>query len=137
VVQSIEIQHALSRLYQFYRAPAFQIAGHDIAQVITSEYGIGLILDNHVNRPGYVKSCLQKAVKTAGLTAKKVSKWNSADERKVIKAYLKIRETYGASPMTHAEKRANVTRKYVEKGIISDKRGSFKLGKFDGTAAGN
>ena len=44
----------------------------------------------------------------------------------LIDAYLGIRVTYGQSPMTDAEKRARVTKKYLANGIISDRRGSFK-----------
>jgi len=129
IVQSIEVQHALSRINRFYRSPGFQVAGHNIADVISSEYGVGLLLDNHVNRPGYLKNCVQKAVEKVGLAGKNPSKWNTKDESKIIQAYLKIRETYGKWPMTDAAKRARVTRKYVDKGIISAKRGSFKLGQ--------
>jgi len=57
---------------------------------------------------------------------KKPQNWDTAEERKLITAYLKIRETYGRSPMTDANRRAKVTKKYLDKGIISDKRGSFK-----------
>ena len=57
---------------------------------------------------------------------KKLKNWGTAEERKLIKAYLKIRETYGKYPMTDADRRADVTKKYLDKGIISDKRGSFK-----------
>ena len=89
-----------------------------------SEYGLGLILDNHVNRPGYVKACLSKALTQTGLG--NPARWRTEDERKLIDAYLKIRVTYGRSPMTNADKRARVTRKYLANGMISDRRGSFK-----------
>ena len=128
VVQSIQVQHALSRLDTFYRSPRYQVAGHDIADIITSEYGVGLVLDNHVNRPGYIKPCLQRAVVVAGLAGSNPANWNTAQENGVIQAYLKIRETYGRSPMTDAAKRAQVTKRYLDKGIISNKRGSFKFG---------
>jgi hypothetical protein len=41
--------------------------GYYISELITSEYGISLILDNHVNRPGYLKPCLEKAMQQAKL----------------------------------------------------------------------
>ena len=91
---------------------------------MTSEYGVGLLLDNHVNRPAYVKPCVEKAMNQTNL--KKPQNWGTAEERKLINTYLKIRETYGKYPMTDADKRADVTKKYLDKGIISDKRGSFK-----------
>jgi hypothetical protein len=43
----------------------------------------------------------------------------------VRETYLRIRETHGRYPMTDAEKRAKVTKKYLESGTISDERGSF------------
>jgi len=124
LVQSIEVQHALSRINTFYRARGYRAKGYDIAGLVTSEYGMGLILDNHVNRPGYIKPCLEKAMDQTGL--KRPQNWGTAAERRLIKAYLKIRETHGRNPMTHAARRAAVTKKYLDNGTISDERGSFQ-----------
>lgn len=124
LVKSIQIQHALSRLGRFYRNNNVKVNGHFISDLVTSEYGVGLLLDNHVNRPAYVKHCIAKALNQTGLTSPQ--NWGTAEERKLIKAYLQIRETYGKYPMTDANKRAGVTKKYLDNGIISDKRGSFK-----------
>lgn len=126
LVQSIEIQHALSRINNFYRAGGYRVKGYFIADLVTSEYGVGLLLDNHVNRPGYIKPCLEKAMNQTGLA--NPHNWDTAAERKLIDAYLKIRETHGRYPMTHAAKRAAVTRKYLDSGIISGERGSFLFG---------
>jgi len=125
LVQSIEIQHALSRIHNFYRAGGYRIKGHYIADLVTSEYGMGLLLDNHVNRPGYIKPCLEKAMDQTGLSDP--SDWATAEERQLIEAYLKIRETHGRYPMTDAAKRAAVTKKYLTNGIISDERWSFQF----------
>ena len=124
LVKSIQIQHALSRLNSFYRTNNVKVNGHFISDLVTSEYGVGLLLDNHVNRPAYVKQCIKKAMDQENLSRPK--NWGTAEERKLINAYLKIRETYGKYPMTDADRRADVTKKYLDKGIISDKRGSFK-----------
>ena len=124
LVKSIQIQHALSRLSRFYKNNNVKANGHFISDLVTSEYGVGLLLDNHVNRPAYVKPCIEKAMNQANLPDPK--NWGTAEERKLIKAYLQIRETYGKYPMTDADKRAGVTKKYLDSGIISDKRGSFK-----------
>lgn len=127
VIQTVEVQHAFSRIGTFYRSPTYQINGHNIADIITSEYGIGLILDNHVNRPGYIKPCISNAVNRAGLGDSNPGNWGTAEENKVIEEYLKIRETYGRSPMTDAAKRAKVTKKYLDRGLISNERGSFQF----------
>ena len=124
LVQAIEIQHALSRINTFYRSNSCRVNGSFIADLVTSEYGVGLLLDNHVNRPGYVKPCLEKAMAQTGLA--NPQNWDTADERKLIDAYLVIRETHGRYPMTDAAKRAAVTRRYLDDGIISDERGSFQ-----------
>lgn len=124
-VQAIEVKHALGRLDQFYSTDRYQVGGkHQVADLVTSEYGVGLILDNHVNRPAYVRTCLSRALAQTGLHSP--AKWGTREERRLIDAYLKIRRTYGRSPMTDAEKRARVTKRYLTNGIISDHRGSFK-----------
>jgi peptidoglycan hydrolase-like protein with peptidoglycan-binding domain len=124
IVQTIEIHHALSRINTFYRSRSYRVKGNLIADLVTSEYGMGLLLDNHVNRPGYIKPCLEKALAQTGLSDP--PNWSSAEERQLIAAYLKIRETHGRFPMTDAAKRAAVTKKYLNNGIISDERGSFR-----------
>jgi peptidoglycan hydrolase-like protein with peptidoglycan-binding domain len=121
-IKAVEVEHALSRLKTFYWK--MKINGHPISKIITSEYGVGLILDNHVNRPGYVKPCIRNAMQQTGLM--NPDTWSDADELRVIKAYIKIRATYGGSPMTHANNRAAVTKKYVNNGTISTSRNSFK-----------
>jgi hypothetical protein len=71
-----------------------------------------------------VKACLSKALAQTGLG--NPAQWRTRDERKLIDAYLRIRATYGKSPMTDADNRARVTKKYLNNGTISDRRGSFK-----------
>lgn len=123
LIEAIEIEHALSRLKTFYWRTT--IHGHKLSDIITSEYGVGLILDNHVNRPGYIKPCVRNAMTQTGLTDP--TNWTTAEEMKVIDAYIKIRATYGSSPMTHANNRAATTKKYLNNGTISKERGSFEF----------
>ncbi len=126
-IQAMEIKHALGRLDQFYSTERYKVGDHLVSDLVTSEYGVGLILDNHVNRPAYVKACLGKALRETGLT--EPNGWSDDEERSLIDAYVRIRVTHGNSPMTDAEKRARVTKKYVTHGTISDRRGSFKRSK--------
>ncbi|MFN0313486.1 MAG: hypothetical protein ACKVQA_00375, partial [Burkholderiales bacterium] len=124
-VQAMEIKHALARLDQFYNNEGYLVDNkHRVSDLVTSEYGVGLILDQHVNRPAHVAACLSRALKQTNLTDP--AQWGIEEERALINAYLAIRVTYGSSPMTDAEKRARTTRKYLTTGIISDRRGSFK-----------
>jgi peptidoglycan hydrolase-like protein with peptidoglycan-binding domain len=131
-VQAMEIKHALGRLDQFYSTERYKVDDkYLVSELVTSEYGVGLILDNHVNRPAYVKACLAKALAQTEL--RNPREWGTKEERMLIDAYLKIRVTYGKSPMTDAEKRARVTKKYLTNGIISDRRGSFKRSSSSGS----
>ncbi len=124
-IQAMEVKHALGRLEQFYNTENYKVDNrYRVSDLVTSEYGVGLILDNHVNRPAYVKACLAKALTQTGL--QDPEGWGTDEERKLIDAYLKIRVTHGRSPMTDAAKRGRVTKKYLTNGIISDQRGSFK-----------
>jgi hypothetical protein len=52
--------------------------------------------------------------------------WGTEQELQLIDAYLEIRKSYGKSPMTHAAKRAAVTKKFLNSGVISAQRGSFQ-----------
>lgn len=124
IVQSIQIEHASSRLKTFYRSSRYKVDDYFIADLITSEYGMGLVLDNHVNRPGYVAPCLKAAMEHSGLG--NPAAWGTDEELRLIDTYLKVRSSYGKYPMTDAVKRAAVTRKFLENGIISAERGSFK-----------
>lgn len=126
-VQAMEIKHALGRLDRFYSTERYKVGEHLVSDLVTSEYGVGLILDNHVNRPAYVRQCLVKALAKTRLS--KPAGWGDDEERALIKAYLAIRVTHGRSPMTNAVKRGRVTKKYVTNGTISDRRGSFKRSK--------
>jgi peptidoglycan hydrolase-like protein with peptidoglycan-binding domain len=123
VVQVVEFQHAYSRIGTFYWSDSYKVKGHYIADLVSSEYGVALLLDNHVNRPGYLKPCLESALEQTQLD--NPDGWTSNEEMKLIEAYIKIRATYGKYPMTHADRRAAVTGKYLKNGTISAERGSF------------
>jgi peptidoglycan hydrolase-like protein with peptidoglycan-binding domain len=124
VVQRMEVLHALARLDTFYTAQGSAVQGHLISELVTSEYGVALLLDNHVNRPGYIQGCLEQALDESDLG--RPNTWRTAEERILIQNYLRIRSSYGRWPMTDADKRAEVTRGYLTRGVISDRRGSFK-----------
>jgi len=124
-VQAAEIAHAVARIRQFYPKPSSKLGGYALADLITSEYGVALLLDNHVNRPGYVHGCVADAISQCGITPKKLAEGDLADELAVIDAYLDIRQGYGRSPMTDAAQRARVTAGYLAAGKVSQDRGSF------------
>jgi hypothetical protein len=109
-------------LDQFYSSEHYRVSDqYKVSDLITSEYGVGLILDQHVNRPAHVRTTLAKALVQTGLD--QPNNWGTEEERRLIDSYLKIRTR---TSMTDPQKRARVTKKYLTRGIISDKRGSFK-----------
>jgi peptidoglycan hydrolase-like protein with peptidoglycan-binding domain len=125
-VQAAEVLQALARLDLFYDTDAYRVAGrYRVAELVRSEYGVALLLDNHVNRPAYVNRCLAEALTATGLGPP--SAWGTPEELRLIDAYLRVRQRYGSSPMTDAAKRAAVTRRHLEAGRLSDERGSFTL----------
>lgn len=124
-VQAAQILHAINRINQFYFVKSSKLGGYALADLITSEYGVALLLDNHVNRPGYVRGCVSAALDRSNLTAEEMTRGGDDEEQLVIKNYLDIRQTFGKYPMTDARQRAAVTRGYVVDGIISDGRGSY------------
>ena len=124
-VQAAQILHAINRINKFYFVKSSKLAGYALVDLITSEYGVALLLDNHVNRPGYIRGCVAAALERSNLTAAEMVRGGDDEEQLLIKNYLDIRQTYGKRPMTDAKQRAAVTRGYVVDGIISDGRGSF------------
>ena len=124
-IQAAQIRHAVNRIQQFYYARSSKLNGYTLSELITSEYGMALLLDNHVNRPGYVYGCVAKALDRSNLSPAELSRGGDDEEQLVIKNYLDVRETYGKYPMTDAKQRAAVTRGYVVDGIISASRGSL------------
>ena len=124
-IQAAQILHAINRINQFYFVKSSKLGGYALADLITSEYGVALLLDNHVNRPGYVRGCISAALERSNLTAEELTRGGDDEEQLVIKNYLDIRQTFGKYPMTDAKQRAAVTRGYVVDGIISDVRGSY------------
>lgn len=125
-VKAVEIAHAVGRIGWFYNSGKSRFSGYRLSDLINSEFGVALLLDNHVNRPGYVLGCVAEAISRCGMQPADLAPGTDDDERRVIDAYLDIRQTYGKHPMTHAEQRGNVTRRYLADGVISDRRNSFE-----------
>ncbi|MCS6812696.1 MAG: hypothetical protein NZ772_03870, partial [Cyanobacteria bacterium] len=125
VVQSVQILHAINRLDRFYFSPQRDLQNVALSRLFTSEFGVALLLDNHVNRPGYVVSCVAEALKQQNMSASQLANGTEADEQRVINSYLVIRQTYGKYPMTDALERGNRARQRVTQGLLSSRRNSF------------
>ena len=137
-IQAFEIDHAISRLQNFYWRKKSDLNNFALSNYITSEFGVALLLDNHVNRPAFVVPCIKKALTMTGLS--NPENWTTTEETKLIQAYLEVRKTYRfpkVSPMTDAHKRAAVTLKYVTNGTISKERLSFQFNEVAARSTNN
>jgi len=128
-VQTIQVKHALARLRNFYWHPKYAAAGYPLNELITSSYGVALLLDNHVNRPAWVGSCVQVALNQLQLPPDP-NQWSTRDEGQLLDRYLQVRTTYsenGYAPMTKANERALAMKAGLNSGSLSDQRGSFQV----------
>jgi hypothetical protein len=124
-----QVALAMSRVDAFYKVPIPRRTSV-VADYISSEYGVALLLDEHVNRPGHVPGTLLTAVD--GYLAKPgkgdPKTWTDADESAILVAYLAARLTAGRkSKMTDSQGRADKIQAHVTQGALSAKRGSFVL----------
>ncbi|MDX2072685.1 MAG: hypothetical protein SFV55_29895 [Haliscomenobacter sp.] len=126
--QAVQVEHALDRLKNFYWKPSHAVFGNLLSTVITSAYGVALLLDNHVNRPTWVKPCVELAMQQTGLS--NPSTFTDQNERDLIQAYLNVRHTYtdgSIAPMSKSQIRAQAIYADVAAGKLSEARGSFQL----------
>jgi hypothetical protein len=120
-----EIEYAASRIDLFYRDANHKIKNLFIGDWVSSEFGVALILDEHVNRPGHVPGTLAGAVNQF-ITATGKSDpttWTDQDEASLLNTYVQRRNT---TNMTDSQNRANRIRQAVNNGLASDQRGSFQ-----------
>lgn len=123
-VRRAQIEHAIARIDDFYRNPRKMIGDHFVADYVTSEYGVALLLDQHVNRPGHVPRTLAQAVARVveELGEDRPGTWGFAEEHRLLQTYLELRHE---TSMTDSRKRAQETLLTVGEGLASDQRGSF------------
>ena len=89
-IHAVEIGHALSRLNNFYWKERKELKGHTLAQLINSEYGVALLLDQNVNRGVDVYFTVGDVLD--GFDLSKAGEWSDEDELRLIEKYLKRRE---------------------------------------------
>jgi SH3 domain-containing protein len=124
-MRQVQIEYAASRIDLFYREPNHKIRNLFIADFVSSEFGVALLLDQHVNRPGHVPKTLAEAVNefiAAGAKSDPAT-WNDQDEANLLNIYIKRR---AKTTMTDSTKRADRIRQAVSKGLASAQRGSFQ-----------
>jgi SH3 domain-containing protein len=124
-MRKVEIEYAASRIDLFYRDANHKIRDRFIADFVSSEFGVALLLDEHVNRPGNVPGTLAKSVtQFINATGKNdPATWTDQDEAKLLDMYIQRRSSTG---MTQSTQRANKIRQAVNSGHASAKRGSFQ-----------
>jgi len=130
-VKFVQIAHALDRINSFWHSDDYRpLNKFYISDLVTSEYGICLLLDHHVNRPGHLasyaigkKDIIGQALKQAGLANTSPASWGTTEENQLLAAYLPLR---AASSMTHGRERAAKIKNYLDKGRLSGERFSYQ-----------
>jgi len=124
-MRRVEVEYAASRIDLFFRDEHHKIRNQFIADFVSSEFGVALILDEHVNRPGHVPGTLAGAVDQfiASTGKNDPATWNDQDEASLLNIYIQRRNN---TTMTDSNNRANRIRQAVANGLASDRRGSFQ-----------
>lgn len=124
-MRRVEVEYAASRIDLFYRDAHHKIRNQFIADFVSSEFGVALILDEHVNRPGHVPGTLAGAVDQfiASTGKNDPLSWNDQDEAGLLAIYVQRRNQ---TTMTDSNNRATRIKNSVANGLASDKRGSFQ-----------
>jgi hypothetical protein len=124
-MRRVEIEYAASRIDLFYRDAHHKIRNQFIADFVSSEFGVAMVLDEHVNRPGHVPGTLGGAVDQFIASTGKDDPltWNDQDEASLLAIYVQRRNQ---TSMTDSSNRAIRIRNSVTNGLASDKRGSFQ-----------
>jgi hypothetical protein len=124
-MRRVEVDYAASRIDLFYRDSNHKIRNLFIADFVSSEFGVALILDEHVNRPGHIPGTLAGAVNQFITSTGKSdpATWTDQDEASLLNIYIQRRNN---TNMNDSNNRANRIRQAVNNGLASDKRGSFQ-----------
>jgi len=117
-VRACELELAASRIPGFLRLP---VMGHTVGDWLSSEYGVALVLDEHVNRPGHVPGTLRTAIAGLGQNIDPAG-WGDTEEATLIERYITARD---ATSMTDPAQRAIAIGDCVHRGTLSEGRGSF------------
>jgi len=123
-IRRFQVEHAVGRLETFYREPRKAIGNRVVAEYVSSEYGVALLFDQHVNRPGHVPSTLAKALDELAhhIDVSQPEHWTDLEESELLDLYVQQR---AMTNMTDSNKRADAIKRAVQQNLISDRRGSF------------
>ncbi len=130
-IAALQVLFAIRRLDLFYYKPTNEFAGKSLSQILTSEYAVALLLDNHVNRPAFVIPIIKKAIVELGININ--GELDTETQLKIIDKYLQDRVTFimkqGQKPMTKPSARASGILGHVNSGKLSKEANSFQSGK--------
>ena len=121
-VRRAQLQLAVDRIASFSDRA---LHGHRLCDWLSSELGMAMILDQHVNRPGHVPDTLNAALAEllgTGSLARDPSGWSADDEDRLLDRYVDHRAN---TSMTDQLQRANRLIALAERGSLSTQRGSF------------
>jgi hypothetical protein len=124
-MRKVEVEYAAGRIDLFYRESHHKVRGLFVGDWVSSEFGVALILDEHVNRPGHVPGTLADAVNdfiNSGGSSDPAT-LNTPDEARLLNLYIQRRNH---TTMTDSANRAQRIRQAVANGLASDQRGSFQ-----------
>lgn len=126
-VRRAQLAHAAARIPLFHRDPQRGLRGRPLAAYVRSEWGVALLLDEHVNRPAHVPGTLAQALARLErrLDADRPERWADAEEHALLAAYLEQR---GRTGLTDPHGRAARIRARVDAGLLSVRRGSYDDG---------
>jgi Transglycosylase len=121
-IRRCQLDTAMARIQTFYHK---QVCGRSVADWISSEYGVALLLDQHVNQPAHVLETLRRAIAQlpAPVAVLETSRWGDHHEQALIDLY--IRERNGTAMTTPADRAARI-KECIRDGGLSFRRGSFR-----------
>jgi hypothetical protein len=124
-MRQAEVEYAASRIDLFYRDANHKVRNLFVGDWVSSEFGVALILDEHVNRPGHVPGTLAAAINDFinGGGSSDPTTWGTPDEAKLLNLYIQRRNH---TSMTDSANRAQRIRQAVANGLASASRGSFQ-----------
>jgi len=91
IFRETEILEACARFERAVRdAGTIKVSGTQMSlnQLLTSKFGVALVLDQHINRPGFVHQDLQQAVNATK------GPFGPSRQRAIVKKYAQIRRTF-------------------------------------------
>jgi hypothetical protein len=121
-VRRAQIALATERINRF---SGLDVAGHRLQSWVSSELGMAMLLDQHVNRPGHVPATLTEAVRSvraSGAVPARPADWTEEHEHRLLETYIVLR---GKTSMTDQLRRAHRLFAKAQQGDLSDDRGSY------------